>query len=98
MRIKKKDMLNRIPSYPSACSLINLAAHLGYINKEMSADEISSVLEVMEKKLFWSLVSDNTLVGSEMKTQRSTRIALTSFGFEDIEMFPTSIYLPRDRG
>lgn len=97
-RLNRREMLGHIPSYPGACSIFNLAAHLGYVDKDMDAAEIASVLSKMEKKLFWRFVTDERLVGAEMKTQRSTRLTLTSkFGFEDRLIPETNIYLSMDR-
>lgn len=95
-RIRTAEMLRHIPAYPGACSLVNLAMHLGYIDKDMDADRISKVLRRMERRLFWSVLKDRRLVGAEMRTQRSTRLAMTRFGFREEVRFPSSVYLSMD--
>lgn len=95
--IRTADMLRYIPAYPSACSLINLGMHLGYIEKGMGKDDIEKVLRKMERRLFWSVLKDNRIVGAEMRTQRSTRLAMTRYGLRDGIEFPTSVYLSIDR-
>ena len=95
--IRTSEMLRYIPAYPSACSLINLGMHLGYIDKGMDRDGIAKVLEKMERKLFWSILKDPCIIGAEMRTQRSTRLAMTRFGIQDGIEFPTSVYLSIDR-
>ena len=91
-------MLRHIPAYPGACSLLNLGAHLGYVNRDMEPAEVADVLEKMEKRLFWTIVGNRRLVGAEMRTQRSTRLALTGLGFSGESLPKTCLYLSIDPG
>ena len=96
--IRVQEMLRCIPAYPSACSLMNMGMHLGYISKDMDRESIGKVLQRMERKLFWSVLKDRRIVGAEMRTQRSTRLAMTRFGLHEQAVFPTMVYLSMDRG
>lgn len=94
--IRKKEMMKHIPAYPAACSILNLGAHLGYVDKEMSPQMVMDTLERMERKLFWTIVGNPRLVGAEMRTQRSTRLALSELGFDGASLPPTCVYLSID--
>lgn len=96
--IKRKEMLRHIPAYPGACSLLNLGAHLGYVSKDMEPAVVTDVLGKMEKRLFWTVVGNRRLVGAEMRTQRSTRLALTGLGFSGENLPKTCLYLSIDPG